>query len=227
MNKIILILAFLFLNSCNGQDNNKSEQKKVSKTIKKEKTMEKFDIKRFEEKKSLEDGTYIYTDANGNEIREIKDETSVFENGKFTTKTKMQGYLVDINVKNSLFDIKKAFYPNGTLKVIGSQFHGGFSNGIWKEYDGKGALIKETDYDLPYKNYPWIKVEEFLKTKNVNFKDPLTVVSRDTTQHNTPMWYLEWDTGKKNLEMFQIIQNVEIDANTGKITKEYQTFREP
>ena len=227
MNKIILILAILFLNSCNGQENNKSGSKKESKTTKKEITMEKFDIKRLEENKSAEDGIYNYTDSDGNRVREIKDESSVFENGSYTTKTKMNGYLVEINVKNSLFDIKKGFYPNGSLKVIGTQFRGGFSKGIWKEYDEKGELMKETNYDLPYKKYPWEKVEEFLKNKKVNLKDPFTSVWRDISQQNTPMWYLEWDTGKINIDMFQIIQNIEIDANTGNITKEYQTFREP
>lgn len=227
MNKIILILAFLFFNSCNGQENNKSESKMESKTTKKENTMEKFNIKRFEENKSAEDGTYKYIDADGNEVREIKDETSVFENGTYTTKTKMNGYLVEINVKNSLFDIKKGFFPSGSLQVIGIQFRGGFSKGIWKEYDEKGKLHRETDYDLPYKNYPWEKVEEFLKNKDVKLTDPLTSVWRDVSQQNIPMWYLEWDTGKKNVDMFQIIQNIEIDANTGNISKEYQTFREP
>lgn len=134
---------------------------------------------------------------------------------------------MEIKLSKSIFNINKNFYPNGILKLAGVSFRGGFLKGVWKEYNDKGELIKETDYDAPYKNFPWEKTEEFLKNRNVDLTNPLTSVFREVNPENIPVWYLEWDSGKKNKSMFQIIENVEINAITGKIINEYQTFREP
>lgn len=225
MYKIIIILLFFSLNSCNGQESEKTESKRKTESKKKEFTMERFDIDKFN--RNQQNNVWTYIDEDGNSVRATKNESMVFENNEYTTKTKMDGYTIEVKTKKSPFNINKNFHANGFLKMIGTSFHNGFLKGIWKEYNEKGEFIKEVDYDIPYKSYPWEKVEQFLLSKKVDLMDPLTNVFRELNDQNIPTWYLDWDTGKKNASMFQIIENVEIDAKTGKIIKEYQTFREP
>ncbi|WP_126340510.1 hypothetical protein [Kaistella jeonii] len=174
--------------------------------------MEKFDINKFEKNKS-EEGYYVFNLNNEEKITQDK---------------WGEEYSEKIEYKNNPFILLKNYNIKGNIKLKGQQFHeSGFQNGIWREFNDTGELIKETNYDVPYKNFSWEKVEEYLKSKNVNLMDGKTNVSRNERQNNIPIWYLSWDTGKKDDSSFQIIQNVEIDATSGKVIKEYQISKEP
>ena len=64
---------------------------------------------------------------------------------------------------NELYGSYKEFYnKTKTLKKIGRYYYNKFSIGIWKLYNEDGYLIETIDKDIPYKNYPWEKVERFI-----------------------------------------------------------------
>lgn len=195
-----------FLVSCNGQKvgNNKvlKEVKKIESTSSKKNIMEKFDIINFN--KHQENNEWNFTNKNGDKERQIKD-------GE-------EGYSVEVVHKNNPFNDVKYFHRNGMLAQIGEQFHGGFLKGAWYDYDEKGILVKETDYDLPYKNHPWEKVKEYLESRKVDLVDNFTRVWRDNKKVSN--WVISWDTKKIDNMGNQIINNVEIDSNTGKVVKE-------
>ncbi|WP_165605766.1 hypothetical protein [Flavivirga aquatica] len=52
------------------------------------------------------------------------------------------------------------------MKLTGEFFPNDFEKGIWKEYDEEGNLIKETDYDAPYK-YTWEDILSFIKKRGI------------------------------------------------------------
>ena len=57
-----------------------------------------------------------------------------------------------LTYKNSYFKIIKVYNNNGDIKLKGIGFNGNaFQKGIWYEFDEQGNLIKEIDYDKPYK----------------------------------------------------------------------------
>ena len=104
MSKILNIIIFFSLISCNG-DNKKNGVKKENITGKNEMNLEKFDIEKFN--KHQQNNEWVYIDKDGNFIRELKNEYTVFENNEYTTKTKIEGYAVEIKQKNNLFLVKK------------------------------------------------------------------------------------------------------------------------
>ena len=59
------------------------------------------------------------------------------------------GYLKTKRRKESLFGEYRYYFLNGHLKVSGEYYFQDFHCGIWKEYDEKGNLLKETDMDKP------------------------------------------------------------------------------
>ena len=98
-----------------------------------------------------------------------------------------------------------------------------FSIGIWKLYNEDGYLIETIDRDIPYKNYPWEKVERFITEElKLNLFDKDVEVNRYIDEEvNLPIWYITWRTD--STEVFSI----KINALTGKvISKEINEVRE-
>ena len=73
------------------------------------------------------------------------------------------GYLKTKRRKESLFGEYRYYFLNGNLKESGEYYFQDFHCGIWKEYDEKGNLLKETDMDKPYKKYSWQNILAFAK----------------------------------------------------------------
>ena len=206
MKKIWLLGIFLSIVACNGQKEktNKTEKKQILK----KQTMEKFDIISFN--KHQENGEWNYTDNEGNKYRDWKD----FD----------RGYVQEIKNKKNIFDIYKYFHIDGVLAQEGIEFHGGgFNNGIWKDYNEKGEITKQVDYDIPYKNYPWEKVEAYLQSRKVDLKDNFTRVWREENNEGT-FWMISWDAEKLSNIGTKTINNIVIDVKTGKVIKEYTTI---
>jgi hypothetical protein len=209
MKKAVYLCFSLLAVSCGGQEKKTDPvidtQKKI---IQKDTVMEKFNIEEFN--KHQENGEWNFTDNEENHVRQIKD--------------REEGYSVEISNNKNIFDIKKYFYTNGVLAQKALQFHGNaFVKGIVTDYDKQGNIIKQTDYDAPFKNYPWEKIKAYMESKNIDLLDPFTQVYRNN-ENNHPEWHLEWDTKELDKNGNQILMNEEIDGNTGKVLLIYESY---
>jgi hypothetical protein len=205
MKKILLISISLLVISCQGQKKQERQEKKINKqlfTESKDTIMEKFNIKEFN--KHQKNGSWIYKKNNEEYfLRKVKDE-----------------YWLEISTKDNPFILRYNYFLSGKISKKGLYFSGnGFNKGIWIDYDEKGNIIKQTNYDAPYKNFPWEKVKFWLETRKVDLHDPLTQIDRDDF-NNRPIWYLSWDTKEHDKYGNQIIQDVELDGKTGEVLKE-------
>ena len=138
-----------------------------------------------------------YTDPAGNVITVTKTEV-----GYVTTKLK----------KGSLFGEYRCYFMNGNIQKSGEYYYQSFNCGIWREYDMKGYLIKETDMDKPYKNYSWQKVLDFVKKRNIDLYDERTSIDRYINEPNIPCWRISWFNARITLPRYTII-----DARNGRI----------
>ena len=138
-----------------------------------------------------------YTDSVGNVITVTKTEV-----GYVTTKLK----------KGSLFGEYRCYFMNGNIQKSGPYYYQSFNCGIWREYDMKGYLIKETDMDKPYKNYSWQKVLDFVKKRNIDLYDERTSIDRYINEENIPCWNISWFNTRLTLPRYTII-----DARKGRI----------
>ena len=131
------------------------------------------------------------------------------------------GYLKMRRRKGSMFGEYRYYFLNGNLKESGEYYFQDFHCGIWKEYDEKGNLLKETDMDKPYKKYSWQNILAFAKKRNINLYDDQTFVDRDINESNIPYWNISWldkDEG--------FFRDIAIDARNGHIIKESISYGE-
>ena len=201
---ITLLTLLVVISSCKAQGNNNIKQNKTL-----ERTTEKFDS-----------WTY-YTQRHGSEY--------VFEDhlrGKVRQFGGDNGseFVEYARKDNELYGSYKEFYnKTKTLKKIGRYYYNKFSIGIWKLYNEDGYLIETIDRDIPYKNYPWEKVERFITEElKLNLFDKDVEVNRYIDEEvNLPIWYITWRSD--STEVFSI----KINALTGKvISKEINEVRE-
>ena len=212
MKKIILLLFLLSQFSCRGQNGETEAKKEDVEPIKNKKTMKYFDIKRFETNQKNEE--YLYLDSFGNQVREWRGKVKNIYYGRY------------VFLKNE-FNVKFLyhFYSSGILKEEGKVFDGGGVRiGIWNFYDEKGVLTKSIDYDKPFDNYPLEKVLEYMKGRKAELLGMYTRIYRKIDEKGVPMWYISWDANQRTKEDCITIINIEINAQKGKIIKEYHSF---
>ncbi|CAD0224145.1 conserved protein of unknown function [Chryseobacterium sp. JV274] len=167
---------------------------------------EKFDIDKFS--KSTKKETDVVTEflPNGNYI-----EMSMANSGKYYTES----------YKGSYFMLSKSYYPNGNIKHKGIMFNvpwgAPFQKGIWYEFDENGKLIKEFDYDKPYK-YTFEDILKFSEKEAIPVtKGPVlqstgfhTIISR-RIENEKPIWEIEW------LKKSNRVENIILDGISGKV----------
>ncbi|MFC5045096.1 hypothetical protein [Aquimarina hainanensis] len=165
--------------------------------------MKTFDIEAYNKKKKnpgydgyyLKDSTYIRQfDAGGD--------------GIYTN------YIEVITHPNNFFQEYRVFHHNGKIKIDGLKFFNDFEKGIWKEYDEQGNLVKETDYDAPYK-FTWENVLELIKERKIDMSHEQFRVIRGSSEKGTS-WAIVYDKPKTHDKLGVI----NIDGITGKITRE-------
>ena len=84
---------------------------------------------------------------------------------------------------------KEYYNRTATLKLVGKYYYNDFDCGIWKEYDENGYLIDEYNQDAPYKNYPWEKVEKFVKEElKLDLFDKKVVIHRYVSKHSKSLY---------------------------------------
>ncbi len=176
MKNRIFTILIILFTSCNAQKT----------TI-----MKKFDIGKFNKHKDTIRYEYYQTLENGTVITQREDNDEYIEIIKYKDK-----YIQEFN----------SYYKNGKLKISGFFLENDFYSGIWKEYDEKGNLIKETNYDKGY-NYTWEDLLKLLKEREVNVKD----TNNTTIRKDDGEWWIYYVKGL-------YIYNIRINGKTGKIT---------
>ena len=218
MVKFFLLFISMFLIACVAPTSKKNISKKSNQMVYLEKldTLDankkileyrKKEEAEFPDEQFMDPASYCeYTDSMGCTISITKT-----VNGYVTTKQK----------KNSLFGEYRYYFLNGNLKESGEYYFQDFHCGIWKEYDEKGNLLRETDMDKPYKKYSWQNILAFAKKRNIDLYDDQTFVDRDINESNIPYWNISWldkDEGS--------FRDIAIDARNGHIIKESISYGE-
>ena len=208
MNKLLFLFLTILvtLNSCKAQGTSNNNLKN-SKNM--EKTTEKFDSWTYYTQR--QGSEYVFEDYLRGKVRQFGG-----DNGS--------EFVEYARKDNELYGSYKEFYnKTKTLKKIGQYYYNKFSIGIWKLYNEDGYLIETINKDIPYKNYPWEKVERFITEElKLNLFDKDVEVNRYIDEEvNLPIWYITWRSD--STEVFSI----KINALTGKvISKEINKVRE-
>ena len=205
-----LMLMCVFLVACTTHTPQKRMAKKKRSNIRCFEKLDTADVnKRFLEYRKKEEQEFPeeefmyppsqceYTDPAGNVIT--------------VTKTEV-GYVKTKQKRGSLFGEYRCYFMNGNIQKSGQYYYQSFNCGIWREYDMKGYLIKETDMDKPYKNYSWQKVLDFVKKRNIDLYDERTSIDRYVNEENIPCWNISWFNARLTLPRYTII-----DARKGRI----------
>ena len=195
---ITLFTLLVVISSCKAQSNNNIKQNETL-----ERTTEKFDSWAYYRQRHGSE--YVFEDYLRGKVRQFGG-----DNGS--------NYIEYARKDNSLFGTCKEYYnKTGILKLVGKYYYNRFNAGIWKEYDENGYLIDEYDQDAPYKNYPWEKVEKFVKEElKLDLFDKKVVIHRYVSKHSKiPIWRIRWQVGIK-------VYTIKINANTGKIINQVE-----
>jgi hypothetical protein len=110
----------------------------------------------------------------------------------------------------------KGFYGNGSIKITGERFKkGDYPSGIWRNFDKKGTLESELNYDLNY-NLTIDSVLTILKNNKIPFslEDHYNKITRGLSG-NKYTWFVCWKTLPGRIEI------IDIDDVSGKILKQY------
>ncbi|MDR4894563.1 MULTISPECIES: PepSY domain-containing protein [unclassified Chryseobacterium] len=199
MKKIFLLFSLLILFSCKSQKRNM-----IIPTI--DNKFEKFDTDKFSQSTKKETDVVREFLPNGNYI-----EMSIANSGKYYTES----------YKGSYFMLSKSYYSSGNIKYKGIMFNvpwgAPFQKGIWYEFDENGKLIKEVDYDKPYK-FTFEDVLKFCEKEVIPVtKGPVlqstgfhTIISR-RIENEKPIWEIEW------LKKSNRVENIILDGISGKV----------
>ena len=194
---IILITALMIISGCKAQN---ADSNNIKKTKNMERTTEKFDSwKYYTQRQGSE---YIFEDYLQGKVRQFGGDNG----SEFVEYARKQ---------NELFGTYKEFYnKTKTLKKVGKYYYNEFNIGLWKIYDENGYLIEAIDKDLPYKKYPWEKVEKFVKEElKLDLFDKNVSIRRYVSdKNNIPVWIIHYKVGSN-------IVPIKINANTGEIIK--------
>ena len=194
---IILITALMIISGCKAQN---ADSNNIKKNKNMERTTEKFDSwKYYTQRQGSE---YIFEDYLQGKVRQFGGDNG----SEFVEYARKQ---------NELFGTYKEFYnKTKTLKKVGKYYYNEFNIGLWKIYDENGYLIEAIDKDLPYKKYPWEKVEKFVKEElKLDLFDKNVSIRRYVSDKtNIPVWIIHYKVGSN-------IVSIKINANTGEIIK--------
>ena len=194
---IILITALMIISGCKAQN---ADSNNIKKNKNMERTTEKFDSwKYYTQRQGSE---YIFEDYLQGKVRQFGGDNG----SEFVEYARKQ---------NELFGTYKEFYnKTKTLKKVGKYYYNEFNIGLWKIYDENGYLIEAIDKDLPYKKYPWEKVEKFVKEElKLDLFDKNVSIRRYVSDKtNIPLWIIHYKVGSN-------IVSIKINANTGEIIK--------
>ncbi|MCF6351302.1 MAG: hypothetical protein L3J23_09805 [Flavobacteriaceae bacterium] len=184
---IIGSLIIIVMASCKAQNNNLKQD-----------TMKTFDIETFNKNKI------------GNEYNTVLEDSTVIKQYKSGSGL----YIELIKPKNSYFQTRNRYYSNGKLKSTVQDFPNDFLAGVMKEYNQQGALIKETDYDKPFK-FTFKDILKFIEQRNIDMKGDYFRIGRNVVD-GTPVWGITYDKEKEKM----ILGTIGLDGITGEVIQE-------
>lgn len=208
MRKIILLSLLLTSFNCKPQTTKLTKLEKTkhiemenekfdSKLI--DRNFEIFDIKNFYNN-NIEGVGKTYELPNGNQIEE-----GAGDDGSWFLRNETQ--------KNSIFTQYKLYYSTGNIKEKWKTFGNGCAIGLGFEFDNNGKIIKEIDFDKPFK-LTVNDILKFLKKSNADFDRYFSVNRVYDENKKTGTWTLIFDgTYKSNQGKYLI----EIDDKTNEI----------
>lgn len=209
MKKTILFLAiFLTLNSCKGQEENKQ---KVINNKSNNKTMEHFDIEKYNDWEIDSSGIASdydkYFKKGAKKIRII---FSTLENTASDNPSTINETIQVEETDNTPYKIVKV-YSFKTKKLLGKGvYFYQCSIGIDKEYDENGNFIKETNNETPYK----LSVEDIIKIVkqeyNIDLMDTSMRYNFSRNDYELPKYQIRIPLGETTSRV------IIIDATTGK-----------
>ncbi len=203
---LFLLLSVLALTSCQAQKTiNKKYKTKIMMPIV-TKDFETFDSLNYEKLKVkssdinefLNDGTFV--------------ETLKAKGGDWYNETPPHSY----------FSLTKIYYDNGNIKKKGLEFNWvGFQKGVWYEFNEQGKLIKEIDYDRPFK-FTWEDVLRFCEKEKIPVQ--IGPVLQSTGFHTTikrsvspvldvAIWEIQW------LKEGDLTEQITLDGENGRVVK--------
>jgi hypothetical protein len=183
--RIKIILTILLLGTINCKSQIKDS---LNNNIKKD-NMRYFDIKKFDENKK--GGEWIFTTQDGTYVRQM----GLFQDNTYSEERKG---------KNSPVTTNCIFYKNGVQKATDQEFYF-FLIGIGKEFDTHGELIKETNYDLPYKFSVEDLRNKLKKEYKIDIIDDYKTYNQTAILVNRWLGYSEdWNIYKKGVPMYQV-----------------------
>ena len=122
--------------------------------------------------------------------------------------------------KDSYFQIIKVYNHNGNIIKKGFTLNlpwTTFQKGTWYEFDENGKLIKEINYDEPYK-FTFEDILKFCEKEKINVdKGPILQSTgyhtkiRRGIENGKPWWEIEW------MKESDTIETIKLDGLTGKI----------
>ena len=134
------------------------------------------------------------------------------------------GFEEVITKNKALLSTHNKYYESGKIKFTGDFFPNDFEKGIWKEYNEKGDLIKETNYDAPYK-FTWEDILKLIEERKLDMTHDQFQVSRSFgfgtenigQESERPFWAIT-----HGIEGRYILGVIIIDGIDGSIIKEYE-----
>ncbi|WP_376777380.1 hypothetical protein [Flavobacterium covae] len=209
MKWFLLLLAFIEIGHAQKINDTTMKEPIITKDFEKfdydffnknKKTDENESIKFYYVEKTLDDGTYI--EMYEGVYKEIK--------------------------KGNYFKIIKTFYKsNGNILVKGLTLNNNIQCkiGTWYEFSEDGKLIKETNYDAPYK-FTFEQVLQFCEKEKIPLtKGPITggihpeIARGIDNALKKNVWYVSW------FKQSDLIETFVLDAETGKIIdKKYSEY---
>ena len=142
------------------------------------------------------------------------------ENGNYLQMIKANaGSATYFTSKNSYFTIFKEYYKSGRINKKGLKFNvwGGFNFGTWYEFDEQGKLIKEIDYDKPFK-FTFEDLLKFCEKEKIRVdKGPILQSTgyhtkiRRGVKNEKPWWEIE------HLKKPDLIETIKLDGISGEI----------
>ncbi|WP_421498068.1 hypothetical protein V8245_06465 [Flavobacterium columnare] len=204
-----LLLLLLFFKTCSAQQKNNTTMEEPTIT----KDFEKFDYTLFNKYKTTVNPT-------------SKD--------YFVEKTLESGLYIEMfedtyreTPKNSYFTLVKGYYKNGNIIRKGLTLNNNIQCMIstWYEFSEDGKLIKETNYDAPYK-FTFEQILQFCEKEKIPLtRGPITggihteIARGIDNAIKKNVWYISW------FKQSDLIETFVLDAETGKvIDKKYSEY---
>ncbi|WP_073239176.1 hypothetical protein [Pedobacter caeni] len=215
INMMILLLGMF--TACNGQHApNKELTKPVSKKEEKKIVhMEKFDIKKYEERKKKDFSYEGYQKDDNLYIQQYNGIKEGYVEMEYD-KSLVTEYIEELQYKNG-HRIVRTYDLEGNIKQNREYFSIDMEVGKWRDFSPAGLVLKEEDKDENYK-MSLDRILAFGRENHVDFGETGKVKRYRSPDTKKYVWELYWNTGKPGKASGEAtFRTVIIDDLSGKV----------